>query len=559
MLEALNQNDYHYICDVDFTGEDLFIKTLRSVLEGGKAPSTIDLAIVNHMKKYINRRLNDAVRRSPEFHDVIVPAYIKICPNKRLSDMFPDFCSHFQYAHLPHVIQDAPPDSPLFTPLPAKFPPPVNSTAKIIPKRTVTIKNPGYKIHWNWRGYRYHHISTGLYAKQGQLVRMTVPKHLTGKFSIQIGSGDHLYGRNLEKILNGEKVIRPALIDQRYDKNIIKEKTRICTPYGGLIYIDIYIDNKYGDFELEFENVLDSPRFIYGQSDNKSWQESMEDSEAPMVELELPGIIIFTMAKLSIEKVKPNMEKVAEQWKEIMDTFNDLLGFGFPFPQRYKSDVEISVGSEHAGYPMMCSGIDGCSYVWDLTDKTGKGINSGKAWGVFHEIGHMLHERRWTPTALREVTNNIMAEYVNEKLFNSKPAASSTAMTAKFRRGGKKFENLGRWEFVNIFMIVVDECGWETYEKFFRYYNEKMPHYLSSTVSPATDEIRFSTIAKVLSLSCNKNLVPYFRWWNWPVLDDTVEETQSLPVWENVEQMLDLSVAKCDEGKRCFSDPKIKH
>ena len=94
-----------------------------------------------------------------------------------------------------------------------------------------------------------------------------------------------------------------------------------------------------------------------------------------------------------------------------------------------KSDVEISVGSEHAGYPMMCSGIDGCSYVWDLTDKTGKGINSGKAWGVFHEIGHMLHERRWTPTALREVTNNIMAEYVNEKLFNSKPAASSTAMT----------------------------------------------------------------------------------------------------------------------------------
>ena len=111
----------------------------------------------------------------------------------------------------------------------------------------------------------------------------------------------------------------------------------------------------------------------------------------------------------------------------------------------------------------------------------------------------------------------------------------------------------------NIFMIVVDECGWETYKKFFRYYNEKMPHYLSATISPATDEIRFSTIAKVLSLSCNKNLVPYFRWWNWPVLDDTVEETQSLPVWENVEQMLDLSVAKCDGGKRCFSDPKIKH
>ena len=121
VLEALNQNYYYYTCHADFTGENLFIKTLLSVLEGGKAPSTIDLTIVNHMKKYINPRLNGDVRRSPEFHDVIVPAYIKICPNKRLSDMFPDFCSHFQYAHLPQVIQDAPPDSPLFTPLLTNF------------------------------------------------------------------------------------------------------------------------------------------------------------------------------------------------------------------------------------------------------------------------------------------------------------------------------------------------------------------------------------------------------------------------------------------------------
>ena len=32
----------------------------------------------------------------------------------------------------------------------------------------------------------------------------------------------------------------------------------------------------------------------------------------------------------------------------------------------------------------------------------------------------------------------------------------------------------------------------------------------------------------------------------------------SLPAWENVEQILDSSVAKCDGGERCFSDSNIK-
>ena len=515
---------------------------MRSLLEGGKAPSTIDVSMVKHMKQYITTKIN--VRGLPEFNDVIVPAFLILCPNQEHSDIFLDFCSYFQRYHLPHLIQDVSLDSPLlYSNLPTSFPPPVVAAAKLITKRTVTIRNPERKKHMNWGNWNQW-ISTGLYAKQGQLVTMTVPKSLKGKFGIQLGvHTDHLYEKNLKKRLNGGKVNRPAYIDQYYEKKIIKEKTRILTPYGGLIYISVRRYNKLGDFDLDFENVLESPRFIYGESDNESWQESFADSEAPMVELEVPGII-FTIPKSNIEKLKPDMEKLAQLWKNIMDTYNDLLGYVIPAPQRYTSDVEISIGGEHAGYPMMCSGIEGCSYVWDMTNKTGINtgqVNSGTAWGVYHEIGHNCQESRWTPSGLGEVTNNIMAEYVNEKLFNFKPESSDTTKIEEFRKGGKKLDDLGPWGYLNIFMIVVDECGWDTYKRFFRYYNEKMPN----TLSPNTNENKFSTIARVLSLSCNKNLVPYFQWWKWPILNDTVEATKSLPAWENVEQMLDSSVKKC--------------
>lgn len=223
-----------------------------------------------------------------------------------------------------------------------------------------------------------------------------------------------------------------------------------------------------------------------------------------------------------------------------------MQGYVMPTAQRYVTDVEISLGSAHSVYPTMDVPLE--TYLFDMSGGPDT-LNSGEAWGCFHEIGHNVQDSRWTPTGLGETTCNIFAQYVNEKLFDRKPRGVNHGYTESFRANGRVFEELTNGPLLNIFMIVREECGWETFKQFFRFYNEELP----LTLSPNTKENKYSTIVKVLSKSCNKNLAPYFQWWNWPVLNDTIAETKDLPAWENVEEMLETAVEECNGGNSCCS------
>ena len=262
-----------------------------------------------------------------------------------------------------------------------------------------------------------------------------------------------------------------------------------------------------------------------------------------MVELEVPGII-FTIPRTTIDSLQPDMESLAHQWKEIMEVFFEMEGYVMPTAQRYVTDVEISLGSAHSGYPIMDVPLE--TYLFDMSGGPDT-LNSGEAWGCFHEIGHNVQDSRWTPTGLTETTCNIFAQYVNEKLFNRKPRGVNHWYTEQFRADDRVFEDLTNGPLLNIFMIVQEECGWDTFKRFFKFYIEELP----LTLSPNTVQNKYSTIVTVLSKSCNKNLVPFFQWWNWPVLNATIEETKDLPVWENVEEMLETAEGECNGGDSC--------
>ena len=106
---------------------------------------------------------------------------------------------------------------------------------------------------------------------------------------------------------------------------------------------------------------------------------------------------------------------------------------------------------------------------------------------------------------------------------------------------------------LNIFLLAKEECGWDTFKSFFRYYLEELPKKLS----PNTNENKYSTIVKVLSNSCNKNLVPFFKWWNWPILNDTITETQGLPEWKGIIETLNTADEVCNGGDSCCTDEKL--
>ena len=123
--------------------------------------------------------------------------------------------------------------------------------------------------------------------------------------------------------------------------------------------------------------------FIIGQTTNEEFEKMMSSSKAPMVELEIPGSIIFTVPVSTIKDVVTDMEAVANIWYDCMETIHWLIGYRFRKPARFVTDVSCAAGQAHSGYPVVAQPLQ--TKVYDI-----QYLKAGKVWGIFHELGHNI-------------------------------------------------------------------------------------------------------------------------------------------------------------------------
>ena len=296
----------------------------------------------------------------------------------------------------------------------------------------------------------------------------------------------------------------------------------------------IGIHNTFGDFDLEFKNVIESARFVYGVSTNEQWANNYEQMPAPIVELEVPGLI-FTIPTQTLDSIDTDMEVLAHRWKIIMDTVFDLQGFTPDRAIRYVTDVENHMGSAHSGYPIQHSHLP--SRFFDSNNMNDSLIIP------LHEIGHNLQDPRYTMgSGFAEVTNGFFINYVYDELFGGHPQGNWTAIYTVVYRNNKEAKEEGKWlPYEAVCMIIKENFGWEPFKQFFRYYLYHVP----PTLPPNTQEYSLSLMVKILSKVYNKNLVAFFQWFNWPVLSDTIEETKNLPEWKGIIERLETVSGKC--------------
>ena len=203
-----------------------------------------------------------------------------------------------------------------------------------------------------------------------------------------------------------------ALVTQFYPRDIISKETYLLSPYGGPIYIVVDAENDLGNFNLMFHDVLEYPRFILGQTKNEDWVTTLKESKAPMAELEVPGIIWY-MRRSVIDDMKPDMQKVAEKWKTIMETYAEFQGYTNDIPHRYVFDVQINPdASGHAGYTLMEAIGSGDAYVFDMNGDLGKGWLTVP----YHEIGHDSQDSRWTPRGFAEIGVALFSGYLKNTI-----------------------------------------------------------------------------------------------------------------------------------------------
>lgn len=245
--------------------------------------------------------------------------------------------------------------------------------------------------------------STGLWAPQ--LSTVTVSGGVPATITIMLA--DNLTGKTQhEKNLN-----RPPRMEQTFSYD--GSSLSFQVPYGGLIYIKPLGSTK-GSTSFNLSGVELAPWWKEGD-----WVHPASTATAPIGEVDT-GTMIYTAPKQALEGTdlaefsrKMNLfteaandfygrDEVTEQGNHRRFTYPDLKGFRHQFVE----DVQISIGAAHSGYPVMASGFNANDKQIDMDP-----LNS---WLLWHEIGHNLAAPPFAVAGGTEVTNNLLALYMQE-------------------------------------------------------------------------------------------------------------------------------------------------
>ncbi|EGU36844.1 inner membrane lipoprotein [Vibrio ichthyoenteri ATCC 700023] len=267
--------------------------------------------------------------------------------------------------------------------------------------RSATIQTTGKAVSYS----AGNNQSTGLWAPQLQTVEVSGGVAAT----ITVMFADDLTGKpNHEKSLK-----RPPRMQKSYIYDGISLTFK--APYGGLIYIQPKeTDLETATFQLDGVEIA-------AWWKNGNWVEGHrpEDSSAPIAEVDT-GSFIYTTPVNNIKSI--DLVKFAAEMNRFADAASDFYGrdevtedgthrrFTYTklkeFRHRFVNDVQISIGSAHSGYPVMNSSFN--------ADRTNVPTNAINDWLLWHEVGHNLASAPFSAEGSTEVTNNLLALYMQE-------------------------------------------------------------------------------------------------------------------------------------------------
>ncbi|KAM8820343.1 TRPM8 channel-associated factor 2 [Eudromia elegans] len=370
--------------------------------------------------------------------------------------------------------------------------------------------NPG-KTAWR---------STGLYLPEGHTAVITFPCTAVGA-GLQVQIGCHA-----DDLSHAAQLKRAPVVIRTCD--ITCRKQSVSCLWGGLIYITVPAKSVLGKLSITVEGAMRAPFFKLGETCEKQWQACIRHYPAPWAELAVENLILTVPAD-SIRHIE-NPKPLLSLWEEIMEAISTLAATPtkFPRPERIVTDVQISCGWMHAGYPIM-GHLDSVKELVDM-----KHMKSTGLWGPIHELGHNQQQQAWEfPPHITEATCNLWSVYVHEKVLGIPRHQAHKALRPNCReeriRGYlKKAAQLKNWEMwtaLETYLQLQESFGWEPFIHLFSDY-QKM-----STI-PKDNASKMNLWAQKFSQQVNRNLAPFFMSWGWPIKAELSMELSSLPSWE---------------------------
>ena len=371
---------------------------------------------------------------------------------------------------------------------------------------------------------RWH--STGLYAVAGEGVTVTVPEGAE-KLGLKVR-----IGTTMDDLTGLAKWNRAPTVT--CEVPLVKPSTTVYSPFGGLVYIVVpeKVDNStmFHDscFMLHVAGAIMSPRFKLGRDTQEKFARECVETAAPWGEIEGDEFIITAETK-NLAQVD-DAKWIAEYWDTVLREDRLLAGReSRAYPERYTTDVQLTAGDLHNGYPLM-GHIEPSG---DITLDKAK-LARGEAWGIYHEIGHNHQLRSWTPACCGEVTVNLFTVLALEKAahcdwrddrFTSGRGNGARRVDA-WVRGGKGFENWKKDYFLQLelYLRLLDAYGFDAYRRVITRYEKK-----ELKPNEADDADIFNVFIRAFSDEVKENLAPVFAAWSIPVTDETREYCSRYP------------------------------
>ncbi len=362
--------------------------------------------------------------------------------------------------------------------------------------------------------------STGLYAAPGELITLTVPPSAANK-GLWVRIGCHK-----DRLWHKSTWSRAPEIIRRFP--LKAPATKAANAFGGLVYIEVPGRSKLGKLNVEIAGAVEAPLYVLGKTDLKAWRERIRQRPAPWAEVACDGVIISVPAKHV--RALDDPERLMKFWQRVMDACADLATIPRKRarPERYVSDVQISAGYMHSGYPIM-TWLDAAPRFVNLKLLSTKGD-----WGMFHEMGHNHQSGLWTFGGTGETTCNLFTVYVLETVCGvtgghggidpgrrKRKIKAHLAAGADFRKWcGDPFLSLA------MYLQLKDAFGWGPFKKVFAEYRT-----LPGRERPKNDAQKRDQWMVRFSKTVGRNLGPFFDAWKMPLTDKAKAAVTDLPEW----------------------------
>ncbi len=363
--------------------------------------------------------------------------------------------------------------------------------------------------------------STGLYAAPGAKIKITLPAGSEkAGLGVRIGCHtDHLW--NLDSWQRAPEISRAWPLKT--------SETTVANPFGGLIYITVPRNSKAATVSITIAGAHEAPRYVLGQTDDADWKNRLRWLPGPWAEIETNRVIV-TVPSRAIRDLE-NPREVAELYVKALDAIADLATIPQQRtrPERIVADQQISAGYMHSGYPVM---------TWLDVEKASVDAEALRknSWGHWHEFGHNHQIGDWTFGGTGEVTCNLFALYVWEKVIGKERNLAHPALRPesvkkewdKYVAGGRKFSDLqgNPFLFLQMYVQLQDAFGWDVFKKVFTEYRG-----LKESERPKTDDAKRDQWLVRFSRAAGKNLGPFFEKWGVPTSVAARDSIKDLSSW----------------------------